>query len=135
MSENMSPGLLKVVERAGGEPQARFHSLAHLIDVPALERSYQRQRKNAAAGVDGVKKEQYGEALLANLCDLHERMKTMRYRHRPLKGVYIPKGLKQSLAQTANHRSHLGIRDMSHHNGGAGWWQSPSPDLERASDD
>ncbi len=30
----MSPGLLKVVERARREPEGRFHSLAHLIDVP-----------------------------------------------------------------------------------------------------
>ena len=96
MSENMSLELLKVVERARREPEARFHSLAHLMDVPALERSYKRQRKNAAVGVDGVTKEQYGEALLANLGDLHERMKTMRYRHRALKRVYIPKGPKQS---------------------------------------
>lgn len=98
ISESMSPGLLKVMERARREPGARFHTLAHLIDVPALERSYRRQRKNAAVGVDGVTKQQYGEALEANLCDLHERMRTMRYRHRPLKRVYIPKGPKQTRA-------------------------------------
>lgn len=96
MSEGMSPGLLKVVERARREPEARFHSLAHLIDVPALERSYRGLRKNAAVGIDGVTKEQYGEALAANLSDLHERMKTMRYRHHPLKRVYIPKGPNQT---------------------------------------
>jgi hypothetical protein len=33
---NMSPGLLKVVERAKREPEGRFHALAHLLDVPAL---------------------------------------------------------------------------------------------------
>jgi hypothetical protein len=38
--ENMSPELLRVVERAQREPEGRFHSLAHLIDVPALERAY-----------------------------------------------------------------------------------------------
>lgn len=96
MSGSMSLELLRVMERAQREPEARFHSLAHLIDVPALERSYRRQRKNAAVGIDGVTKEQYGQALMANLCDLHERMKTMRYRHRPLKRVYIAKGPKQS---------------------------------------
>jgi RNA-directed DNA polymerase len=96
ISESMSLELLKVMERAQREPEARFHSLAHLIDVSALERSYKSQRKNAAVGVDGVTKEQYGEALEANLSDLHERMKTMRYRHRPLKRVYIPKGPKQT---------------------------------------
>ena len=75
MLEIMSPELLRVVERAQREPEGRFHSLAHLIDVPALERAYRRSRKDAAAGVDGVTKEQYGQDLEQNLRDLHERMK------------------------------------------------------------
>jgi len=66
-SEHMSPELLKVVERAQREPEGRFHSLAHLIDVPALERAYHRMRKDAAVGVDGVTKEEYGQALETNL--------------------------------------------------------------------
>ena len=53
----MSLQLLEVVERARREPGGRFHSLAHLIDVPALERAYHRMRKDAAVGVDGVTKE------------------------------------------------------------------------------
>ena len=57
--ENLSLELLKVVERAQREPEGRFHSLAHLIDVPALERAYRRMRKDAAVGVDGVTKEPY----------------------------------------------------------------------------
>ena len=73
--EIMSPELLKGVERAQREPEGRFHSLAHLIDVPALERAYHRMRKGAAVGVDGVTKEQYGQALEQNLRDLHARMK------------------------------------------------------------
>ena len=59
----MSPGLLKVAERARREPEGRFHSLAHLIDVPVLERAYHRMRGQAAVGVDGVTKEQYGQDL------------------------------------------------------------------------
>ncbi len=57
----MSPKLLKVVERAGTEPKGRFHTLAHLIDVPALERAYRRAGKDAALGVDGVTKDAYRE--------------------------------------------------------------------------
>ena len=76
----MSPELLKVVERAQREPEGRFHSLAHLMDVPALERAFHRLRKDAAVGVDGVTKEAYGKALDANLVDLHERLKSKRYR-------------------------------------------------------
>lgn len=91
MSESMSPELLKVVERARREPEGRFHSLAHLLDVPALERAYHRLRKEAAVGVDGVTKEQYGQALEANLQNLHERLRSKQYRHQPIRRVHIPK--------------------------------------------
>jgi len=89
--EDMSPGLFKVVERAKLEPEGRFNSLAHLIDVPALERTYHRQRADAAVGVDGVTKEAYGRNLEANLEDLHARLKEKRYRHQPIRRVHIPK--------------------------------------------
>ena len=89
--EDMSPGLVKVVERAKREPEGRFHALAHLIDVPALQRAYRRQRRDAAVGVDGVTKDQYGQSLEANLQDLHGRLKAKRYRHQPIRRVHIPK--------------------------------------------
>jgi len=90
-SGGMSPQLLEVVERARREPEGRFHSLAHRIDVAALERAYHRMRKDAAVGVDGVTKEQYGQDLERNLRDLHARMKAKRYRHQPIRRVHIPK--------------------------------------------
>jgi RNA-directed DNA polymerase len=90
-SGTMSPRLSKVVERAKREPEGRFHSLAHLIDVPALMRAYQRMRKDAAVGVDEVTKEQYGQALEKNLQDLHERLVSKKYRHQPIRRVHIPK--------------------------------------------
>jgi len=89
--EDMSPGLIKVVERAQREPEGRFNSLAHLIDVPALMRAYRRQRADAAVGVDGVTKEAYGQNLEANLQVLHARLKDKRYRHQPIRRVHIPK--------------------------------------------
>src|SRR5918992_825812 len=89
---DMSPGLLKVVERAQREPEGRFHALAHLMDEPALKRAYRRQRADAAVGVDGVTKEQYGQNLEATLQELHTRLKTKRYRHQPIRRVHIPKG-------------------------------------------
>ncbi len=89
---SMSPGLQEVVERARREPEGRFHSLAHLLDGPALARAYRRQRKGAAVGVDGVTKEEYGKGLEARLQDLHTRLRTKRYRHQPIRRVHIPKG-------------------------------------------
>lgn len=90
--ESMSPVLLKVTERAKREPEAKFHALAYAIDVELLTRAYRRIRKDAAVGVDGITKEQYGQALEENIQGLHERMKAMRYRHQPIRRVHIPKG-------------------------------------------
>lgn len=91
-SENMSMGLLKVMERARKDPHGKMRSLAHHIDEETLERAFRRIRKNAAVGVDGVTKEEYGENLEENLLDLRERLKTMKYRHQPIRRVHIPKG-------------------------------------------
>src|SRR5215472_5491846 len=89
--EGMSPGLVKVVERAQREPEGRFHALAHLLDRPALERAYRRQRADAAVGIASVTKEQDGQALEGNLQDLPARLKAQRYRHQPIRRVHIPK--------------------------------------------
>jgi RNA-directed DNA polymerase len=90
-SLDMLTGLRKVAERAKREPAARFHSLAHLIDEELLAGAFARLRNNAAVGVDGITKEQYGQDLQNKLRDLHERLKTMRYRHQPIRRVHIPK--------------------------------------------
>ena len=94
--EAMSPQLRKVVDRARREPQGRFHSLAHLVDVPALMRASHRQRASAAVGVDGVTKEQYGQDLLGNLEDLHARLTAKTYRHQSIRRVHLPKGQGQT---------------------------------------
>jgi len=90
-AEAMSPKLLEVRERAKRNPQMKFTTLAHLIDTDALRRAYGRLRKDAAVGVDGITKEQYGEDLDAKLRDLHQRMRGKHWRHQPLRRVHIPK--------------------------------------------
>jgi RNA-directed DNA polymerase len=90
MAGEMSPGLLKVVERAK-DPKFVFLSLAHLIDEAALARAYRRIRKDAAVGVDGITKEQYGQDLERNIRDLHNRLRTMQWGHQPIRRVNIPK--------------------------------------------
>jgi RNA-directed DNA polymerase len=89
--ETMSPGLLQGVERAQRAPEGRFHALAHLIEVPALERASRRQRAAAAVGRDGVTQAQYGQALEVNRQDLHARLTAQRYRHQPVRRVHLPK--------------------------------------------
>lgn len=87
----MSPGLVRVAEAAQRNP-GRLLSLAHHIDVDALRRAYYRIRANAAVGVDGVTKEDYGENLEPNLRDLHQRLKSMSYRHQVIMRAHIDKG-------------------------------------------
>ena len=89
--EVMSPKLMKVMERAKRDPKVSFNALAHLIDEDALRRAFGRIRKNAAVGVDGVTKEEYGLLLDVRLHDLHERLRTKGYRHQPIRRVTIPK--------------------------------------------
>lgn len=88
---DISPGLLRVVERAKRDPEVRFLSLAHLIDEGALTRAYHRLRSDAAPGVDGITKEEYGQHLEQNIPDLHRRLRQNRWRHQPIRRVHIPK--------------------------------------------
>ena len=87
----MSPGLLKVEERAKRDPDVKFNALAHLIDRRALKCAFDCVRKDAAVGVDGKTKEQYEQQLWNHLQGLHERLRTKRYRHQPILRVHIPK--------------------------------------------
>lgn len=95
-SGGMYTGLQRVVDRARRHPQERILSLVHRIDAPALERAYHRLRKDAAVGVDGVTKAEYGQDLERKLADLHERLRTKRWRHQPIRRVHIPKGEGQT---------------------------------------
>jgi group II intron reverse transcriptase/maturase len=91
MTGSMSPGLLKVVERARKQPEGQFRSLAHYLDVGCLRRAFERLKGKAAPGVDGVSKEQYGKALEQKLQRLHRKLKAQQYRHRPIRRGYVPK--------------------------------------------
>jgi group II intron reverse transcriptase/maturase len=91
MADIMSPKLLEVRERAKRDPRKRFMSLAHLIDEVTLRRAYDSIRKDAAVGVDGITKEQYGHDLEAKLRNLHQRLRSKTWRHQPIRRVHIPK--------------------------------------------
>jgi group II intron reverse transcriptase/maturase len=62
-----------------------------MLDEHTLTQSFHRLRKDAAVGVDGVTKEEYGRSLAENIRGLHDRMRTTRYRHQPIRRVHIPK--------------------------------------------
>jgi RNA-directed DNA polymerase len=91
MEKNKSTKLLEVAERAKN-PSYQFRAMASLLDEAALTRAFGRLRADAAAGVDGVTKAEYGQELASKIANLHERMRERRWRHQPIKRVHIPKG-------------------------------------------
>jgi group II intron reverse transcriptase/maturase len=80
-----------VQERARAQPEEQFTSLAHFLTVEALRRAYHRIDKQAAPGIDGVTKEEYGQDLEQRLRDLYERLKNGKYRASPVLRRWIDK--------------------------------------------
>jgi group II intron reverse transcriptase/maturase len=79
--------------KAREEPRMRFTALMGLLFDPAgLRESFERQDGRKAPGVDGVRKEDYGEGLEARLEDLTARLRRLGYRPKPARRTYIPKG-------------------------------------------
>ncbi len=89
--ESLSTKLNRLSETARRDPKFQFQNIAHLITVEMLLWSFQQLRKNAAAGVDGVRAEDYEKNLRVNLASLHQRLVEGRYRAQPLRRVYIDK--------------------------------------------
>ena len=96
-------GLDRVREVARGDKDARFTALLHHVSLERLVMAYWALSPKAAPGVDGVTWESYGQDLVANLRDLHERVHSGRYRARPSRRAYIPKadGRQRPLGITA----------------------------------
>jgi hypothetical protein len=79
----LQPRLARVNAAARSAAQTRFTAPLHHIDQDALGRAFDRQRRRAAAGVDGITVQAYEQNLAANLLELHRRIHTGRYRPRP----------------------------------------------------
>jgi RNA-directed DNA polymerase len=84
--------LERVGQRAKDKKEERFNNLLSHIKVPLLKEAYQRLRKDAAPGVDGVTWSEYGEMLDARLLDLQDRVHRGSYHPQPVRRVHIPKG-------------------------------------------
>jgi group II intron reverse transcriptase/maturase len=63
----------------------------HHITVDMLMRSYRELNPKAAVGVDHVTWQDYGKGLKERIEDLHERVRSGRYRAQPSRRIYIPK--------------------------------------------
>src|SRR5580658_1369455 len=91
-SRTDAPSALERVRKAAkADKKKRFTALLHHVDVDRLREAYFTSKKHAAAGVDGVTWQHYGEQLEDNLRALHARVHRGAYRAKPSRRVYIPK--------------------------------------------
>jgi RNA-directed DNA polymerase len=88
---SLPAGLARINAAARRSRHTRFSALLHHVDEAALQRAFQRQRRAASAGVDGVTVEAYEQEPEGNLQDLHDRVHSGRYRPQPVRRTYIPK--------------------------------------------
>ena len=69
----------------------RFTALLHHVNVELLRSSYLHLKRQAAAGVDEVTWQEYGNGLEARIADLHGRIHRGAYHAKPSRRVWIPK--------------------------------------------
>jgi RNA-directed DNA polymerase len=82
----------RVGQKAKQDKKERFTNLLCHVKVPLLKEAFQRLRRNAAPGIDGVTWAEYGERLDERLHDLEDRIHRGSYHPLPVRRVYIPKG-------------------------------------------
>lgn len=91
-STDISTKLKRIAKLAKDKPSVALTTLAHYIDVDWVCEAFNRTRKDAAQGVDGISAEEYAVHLGDNLRSLLDRAKSGRYRAPPVRRVHIPKG-------------------------------------------
>ena len=77
--ESGQSGLERVRRAAKGDKQLKFTALLHHVNADLLRSSYYDLKRNAAAGVDGVTWQVYGDGLEERLTDLHGRIQRGAY--------------------------------------------------------
>ena len=89
--ESGPSGLDRVREAAKGDPKMRFTALLHHVNIDRLGSSYFNLKRQAAAGVDEVTWQEYGDGLEERLVDLHGRIHGGAYQAKPSRRVWIAK--------------------------------------------
>lgn len=91
-NRKMGTKLEQIAEMAKTSPQMVFTSIAHLIDKECLERSFRKLRRWAATGIDKRSYSDYEQDLSANIDDLHQRLKSGKYKAPDIRRAWRPKG-------------------------------------------
>jgi RNA-directed DNA polymerase len=99
----VSQALERIRQVARQGKKEKFTTLLHHISTDHLEQAFLDLKEGAAAGVDGLRWQDYEADLERNLEDLHARVHRGAYRAQPGRRVYIPKpdGQQRPLAVAA----------------------------------
>src|SRR5258708_4427411 len=99
----VSQGLERIRQAARQRKKDKFTALLHHISTDHLEQAFLELREDAAAGVDGLRWQDYAADLESNLDDLPAPVHLAAYASRPSRRVYIPKpdGRQRPLAVAA----------------------------------
>lgn len=71
---SVSQGLERVRQAARQQKKEKFTALLHHVTVDMLREAFLALKRHAAAGIDGVTWQDYGEQLEPRLQDLHRRL-------------------------------------------------------------
>jgi len=99
IGEQMSTKLVSLTLRARKDSRYKFITIMNLFTEEYLLECFGELKKNKAPGIDGVEVEEYEADIVKNIKDLCARMKTWKYKPKPVRRVYIPKsdGTKRGL--------------------------------------
>lgn len=86
-----SKGLEGIRGIARRDRRTRFTALLHHVTPSLLMESFYALQRGAAAGVDGVRWQEYEKILDERAYELHRAIQSGRYRARPSRRVFIPK--------------------------------------------
>ncbi|MDO0826042.1 group II intron reverse transcriptase/maturase [Desulfosporosinus nitroreducens] len=90
--ETVRTKLANIALRAERDKNAKFCSLAHLMNKGTLHEAFRRLSGTAASGIDGETKKTYQVNLEDNLSNLLRRLKEESFRPTPVRRKFIPKG-------------------------------------------
>jgi RNA-directed DNA polymerase len=99
----VTQALDRVRQAARQRKKETFTALYHHLSVDLFREAFFALRRDAAAGVDGMRWQDYEADLERNLTDLHARVQRGAYRAQPSRRTYIPKadGHQRPLAVAA----------------------------------
>ncbi len=90
--ENLVSGLERLGKVAKQDKHLKFNNLMHHITPALLLEAFKKLNRQAAKGVDNLSWQDYAKACEQRLTILHEQLQSGKYKPKPVKRQWLPKG-------------------------------------------